>query len=87
MYGDLILQAHNIWVVHEKDWYCGKDISIQDCQRQNTYRFSDDDCLYWSGKYGKQLATANSDSADDLEALNPNHFLTGRNANDRELFG
>ena len=30
-----------------------------------------------------QPITANSDSADVLEALTPNHFLTGRNANGR----
>ena len=31
--------------------------------------------------------TANSDSVDDLEALTPNHFLIGRNANDRSYLG
>ena len=31
--------------------------------------------------------TANIDSADDLEALAPNHFLIGRNANDRRYLG
>ena len=33
-----------------------------------------------------QPKTANSDSADNLEAPTPNHFLTGRNANEK-LFG
>ena len=31
--------------------------------------------------------TANSYSADYLEALTPNHFLIGRNANDRSYLG
>ena len=31
--------------------------------------------------------TANSDSANDMEALTPNHFLIGRNANNRSYLG
>ena len=34
-----------------------------------------------------QPITANSDSADDLEALTPNHFLILKNANDMSYFG
>ena len=32
-------------------------------------------------------ANANSDSADDLGPLTPNHFLIGRNPNDRNYLG
>ena len=35
----------------------------------------------------KRPITANSDSADDLGPLTPNHFLIGRNANDRNYLG
>ena len=34
-----------------------------------------------------QPITANSDSADDLEALTPNHFLIRRNSHDRSHLG